>query len=241
MYYGQSSSLFHRLYPGRFAGQVNGAPMWSGGSPAGPWLLHRAVGGRSQLGALAVGAAASRAPPSGRVSGPPPARMPLPTHRNLRAAFQKVYAALRRSQELRIVDNFPTSPTRIRAQPPRSTRISCRLQAAPPPPPLAPPPLALRPAAGSPARLLPVCPCPPTETCVPLSRRCMPHFGALRSACALWIISQGTSPTRIRAQPPRSTGWRGLADHPSDSNWQNVPRPSELPQHHRTSLAPIPV
>jgi hypothetical protein len=41
--------------------------------------------------APAVGAAASRAPPAatcGRVSGPPPALMPLPTHRNLRAASQ---------------------------------------------------------------------------------------------------------------------------------------------------------
>jgi hypothetical protein len=42
--------------------------------------------------AFAVGVAASRAPPAaacGRASSPPPARMPLQTHRSLRAAFQK--------------------------------------------------------------------------------------------------------------------------------------------------------
>ena len=30
----------------------------------------------------------------------------------------------------------------------------------------------------------------------------------------------------------------GLADHPSDSKWQNMPGPSALSQHHRTSPAP---
>jgi hypothetical protein len=54
----------------------------------------------SRPAASAVGAAAARAPPAatcGRVSSPPPALMPLLTHRNLRAAFQKVYAAVRRT------------------------------------------------------------------------------------------------------------------------------------------------
>jgi hypothetical protein len=77
--------------------------------------------------AFAVGVAASRAPSAaacGRASSPLPVRMPLHTHRSLRAAFQKVYAAVRRTS--------PASVAASGAQLPSTMALSCTHRSAPP-------------------------------------------------------------------------------------------------------------
>jgi hypothetical protein len=59
--------------------------------------------------AFTAGVAASRAPSAaacGRASSPLPVRMPLQTHRSLRAAFQKVYAAVRRTYEAGLLNYY---------------------------------------------------------------------------------------------------------------------------------------
>jgi hypothetical protein len=63
--------------------------------------------------AFAVGVAASRAPPAaacGRASSPPPVRMPLQARRSLRAAFQKVYVAVRRTSPASAPIYLPCPP-----------------------------------------------------------------------------------------------------------------------------------
>jgi hypothetical protein len=84
----------------------------------------------------AVGAAAIRAAPAatcGQASGPPPVRTPLHTHRNTRAAFQKLYAVAREGRSCRRPTYIYPGRRAARSCLPTSRPISRPREAAPSP------------------------------------------------------------------------------------------------------------
>jgi hypothetical protein len=116
------------LAPGGGQGQGEGHCRALVAAP-GCWWPLGALAPSSRAGcrpaASAVGAAASRAPPCGRVSGPPPARMSLSTHRNLRAAFQKPKGVCRSTQDMAPHPRASPPPGRRGAQLPSPMALWC--------------------------------------------------------------------------------------------------------------------